>query len=211
MAQVGASPVVAAAMASPSPPRDATRTRTRTRSRSQPRARTPSASPRTDGAPSSEQRTTSSRAPSDNAHGSGSGGLAQYDITRRIGSGKFSVVYKARRKKDNSPCALKKVQVFDIKDAKARDKCLKEVKLLEALNHEARSPSPPHLPRIHPELFPAAPRDFGALAVRGPPPRVARGGGGGGGGTGARTHSGASPRCAPSPPAAYHPLLPLVL
>ena len=46
------------------------------------------------------------------------GPLANYEIQRRIGSGKFSVVYKARRLKDNSVCALKKVQVFDIKDAK---------------------------------------------------------------------------------------------
>lgn len=48
------------------------------------------------------------------------GPLANYEIQRRIGSGKFSVVYKARRLKDNSVCALKKVQVFDIKDAKVR-------------------------------------------------------------------------------------------
>jgi NIMA (never in mitosis gene a)-related kinase len=66
----------------------------------------------------------------------GSGQLAKYEIMRRIGSGKFSVVYKARRHEDSSICALKKVQVFDIKDAKAREKCLKEVKLLEALHHE---------------------------------------------------------------------------
>ena len=64
------------------------------------------------------------------------GPLANYEIQRRIGSGKFSVVYKARKLKDNSVCALKKVQVFDIKDAKAREKCLKEVKLLQELRHE---------------------------------------------------------------------------
>jgi serine/threonine protein kinase len=72
--------------------------------------------------------------------------LAEYDIQRRIGSGKFSVVYKAKRVKDSSVCALKKVQVFDIKDEKARDKCLKEVKLLEALRHE-------HIIRYHDSFF----------------------------------------------------------
>jgi len=68
--------------------------------------------------------------------GEGPSRLASYEIQRRIGSGKFSVVYKARRLENNSVCALKKVQVFDIKDAKARDKCLKEVKLLQELRHE---------------------------------------------------------------------------
>jgi len=70
------------------------------------------------------------------AQGEGPSRLASYEIQRRIGSGKFSVVYKARRLENNSVCALKKVQVFDIKDAKARDKCLKEVKLLQELRHE---------------------------------------------------------------------------
>ena len=64
------------------------------------------------------------------------GDLAKYDIQRRIGSGKFSVVYRAKRLADKSVCALKKIQVFDIKDEKSRTKCLKEVKLLEALRHE---------------------------------------------------------------------------
>ena len=62
--------------------------------------------------------------------------LDDYEILRRIGSGKFSVVYKARRKADGHILALKKVQVFDIKDTKAREKCLKEVKLLQNLKHE---------------------------------------------------------------------------
>lgn len=64
------------------------------------------------------------------------GDLAKYDIQRRIGSGKFSVVYRAKRLADKSVCALKKIQVFDIKDEKSRTKCLQEVKLLEALRHE---------------------------------------------------------------------------
>lgn len=57
-------------------------------------------------------------APQQGQGGAATGPLANYEIQRRIGSGKFSVVYKARKLKDNSVCALKKVQVFDIKDAK---------------------------------------------------------------------------------------------
>ena len=89
-----------------------------------------------------------------NGHGGGeaaiapTGQLAKYEIMKRIGSGKFSVVYKARKKggKTDSICAIKKVQVFDIKDAKAREKCLKEVKLLESLDHE-------HIVRYHDSFF----------------------------------------------------------
>eukprot|EP01052_Picozoa_sp_SAG31_P050331 SAG31_NODE_11438_length_1030_cov_1.455424_1_plen_230_part_01 len=86
--------------------------------------------------------------------GGATGQLAQYEILKRIGSGKFSVVYKARRQSSSGPngsgaavpIAIKKVQVFDIKDAGAREKCLKEVKLLEALDH-------PHIIQYHDSFF----------------------------------------------------------
>lgn len=65
---------------------------------------------------------------------SANGPLANYEIQRRIGSGKFSVVYKARRLKDNSVCALKKVQVFDIKDAKVRCRAAPKLILHDGTN-----------------------------------------------------------------------------
>jgi len=61
--------------------------------------------------------------------------LADYEIIKAIGKGKFSVVYRARRKSDDVLCALKKIAIFDMMDQKARDKCLKEVRILQNLSH----------------------------------------------------------------------------
>ena len=63
-----------------------------------------------------------------------------YRILKPIGQGKFSIVYKAERILDNLPVAIKiikviKTQIFDMMDPKQRDKCLKEVSLLESLKH----------------------------------------------------------------------------
>lgn len=55
------------------------------------------------------------------------GSLDDYDVLKPIGKGKFSVVYKAVRKHDAQPVALKKIAIFDMMDAKAREKTLKEV------------------------------------------------------------------------------------
>ena len=66
----------------------------------------------------------------------GSGSLADYVVEKAIGKGHFSVVHRAVRKSDHKRVALKKVQIFDMMDAKARDRCLKEVQLLQTL--------PPH-------------------------------------------------------------------
>ena len=63
----------------------------------------------------------------------GNGRLDDYVIEKAIGRGHFSVVHRAVRKSDNRKVALKKVQIFDMMDAKARDRCLKEVKLLQTL------------------------------------------------------------------------------
>ena len=52
-----------------------------------------------------------------------------------IGAGKFSVVFKAEREEDNLGVALKLIKIFDMNDAKQREKCLKEVQLLQNLNH----------------------------------------------------------------------------
>lgn len=54
-------------------------------------------------------------------------------IEKRIGKGQFSVVYRARSKTDGSVVALKKVQIFDMMDAKARVDCIKETNLLQVL------------------------------------------------------------------------------
>jgi NIMA (never in mitosis gene a)-related kinase len=56
------------------------------------------------------------------------GTMADYEVIKPIGKGKFSVVYRAKRIKDEQLVALKKVAIFDMMDEKARDKCLKEVK-----------------------------------------------------------------------------------
>ena len=49
-----------------------------------------------------------------------------YEIIKPIGKGKFAVVYRAQRISDGETVALKRISV-DMIDAKARDKCLKEV------------------------------------------------------------------------------------
>lgn len=57
-----------------------------------------------------------------------------YEIIKPIGKGKFAVVYRARRRSDGETVALKRISV-DMIDQKARDKCLKEVRLLQSLDH----------------------------------------------------------------------------
>ncbi len=59
-----------------------------------------------------------------------------YEIGKPIGKGKFSIVYKAIRKADGVAVALKKINIFDITDDRSREKCLKEVKLVQSLAHE---------------------------------------------------------------------------
>lgn len=61
--------------------------------------------------------------------------LSVFEIDRKIGKGQFSVVYRARCKTDNSIVALKKIQIFEMTDAKARLDCMKEINLLQQLNH----------------------------------------------------------------------------
>ena len=59
--------------------------------------------------------------------------IASLAVEKRIGKGQFSVVYRARSKADGSVVALKKVQIFDMMDAKARVDCIKETNLLQVL------------------------------------------------------------------------------
>jgi len=72
------------------------------------------------------------------------GKLENYEIDKKIGKGQFSVVYRARciaaainsssdgNGEDDVPVvALKKVQIFEMMDAKARLDCMKEIQLLQ--------------------------------------------------------------------------------
>ncbi|XP_015243363.1 serine/threonine-protein kinase Nek7 [Cyprinodon tularosa] len=65
----------------------------------------------------------------------GHNSLANFHIEKKIGRGQFSEVYRARYLLDNTSVALKKIQIFDLMDAKARQDCIKEIDLLKQLNH----------------------------------------------------------------------------
>ena len=58
------------------------------------------------------------------------GTLSDYDVLKAIGKGKFSVVFRAKRRSDGCLVAVKKVNLFDIGDDKKREKCLKEVRYI---------------------------------------------------------------------------------
>ncbi len=57
--------------------------------------------------------------------------LSDFEIGRRIGKGQFSVVYRVRCKIDQQMVALKKVQLYEMTDVKARNDCMKEIQLLQ--------------------------------------------------------------------------------
>ncbi|KAJ8384878.1 hypothetical protein AAFF_G00196860 [Aldrovandia affinis] len=61
--------------------------------------------------------------------------LANFRIEKKIGRGQFSEVYKAMYLLEGKQVALKKVQIFEMMDAKARQDCIKEIDLLKQLNH----------------------------------------------------------------------------
>lgn len=61
--------------------------------------------------------------------------IQNYEIIKPLGKGKFSIVYMAKRLTDDSMCALKKINIFDMMVPKQREKCLKEVRLLQSLDH----------------------------------------------------------------------------
>lgn len=60
--------------------------------------------------------------------------FGEYEVIKSIGKGKFAVVYRARKLGSEEAVALKKISV-DMMDSKAREKCLKEVRLLQSLDH----------------------------------------------------------------------------
>mmetsp|Transcript_11598 Transcript_11598/g.27036 ORF Transcript_11598/g.27036 Transcript_11598/m.27036 type:complete len:778 (-) Transcript_11598:102-2435(-) len=61
--------------------------------------------------------------------------IQNYEIQKPLGKGKFSVVYMAKRLSDELMCALKKINIFDMMVPKQREKCMKEVRLLQSLDH----------------------------------------------------------------------------
>jgi len=62
--------------------------------------------------------------------------IQNYEIIKPLGKGKFSIVYMAKRLSDGLMCALKKINIFDMMVPKQREKCLKEVRLLQSLDHK---------------------------------------------------------------------------
>lgn len=59
------------------------------------------------------------------------GSLDGFTIDRKIGKGQFSVVYRAKAVHNHETVALKKVQIFEMMDSKARLDCMKEIQLLQ--------------------------------------------------------------------------------
>ena len=58
-----------------------------------------------------------------------------YDVGKPVGKGKFATVYKATRVADGEVVALKALAIFDVMDARSREKCLREIKLVQSLDH----------------------------------------------------------------------------
>lgn len=61
--------------------------------------------------------------------------LSRFKIEKKIGRGQFSEVYKALDEKHGHHVALKKIGIFEMMDAKARLDCIKEINLLQQLDH----------------------------------------------------------------------------
>ncbi|CAA92169.2 Serine/threonine-protein kinase nekl-3 [Caenorhabditis elegans] len=61
--------------------------------------------------------------------------LELFIIEKKIGKGQFSEVFRAQCTWVDLHVALKKIQVFEMVDQKARQDCLKEIDLLKQLNH----------------------------------------------------------------------------
>jgi serine/threonine protein kinase len=62
---------------------------------------------------------------------------SKYEIVSQtpLGTGKFSVVFKARRVSDGAPVALKRMQIFDVLDSADRAQLEHEATLLQRLAH----------------------------------------------------------------------------
>ena len=60
---------------------------------------------------------------------------SRFTIEKKIGAGQFSEVYKAHDLVTGEFVALKKICIFEMMDARARLDCMKEINLLQQLNH----------------------------------------------------------------------------
>ena len=60
---------------------------------------------------------------------------AAYTLGGAIGKGKFATVYRATRLRDGAEVAVKEIALFDVADARSREKCLKEIRLIQHLEH----------------------------------------------------------------------------
>ncbi|KAF4521842.1 hypothetical protein B566_EDAN003716 [Ephemera danica] len=60
---------------------------------------------------------------------------SQLELEKRVGRGQFSEVFRARVRATGEQVALKRVRIFELADAKARADCLKEIALLQRLDH----------------------------------------------------------------------------
>ena len=58
-----------------------------------------------------------------------------YDVGPFLGRGKFATVFRATRRADGKTVALKKISL-DALDARSRDKCLSEIRIVQTLNHD---------------------------------------------------------------------------
>ena len=58
--------------------------------------------------------------------------LNEYEVGKLCGKGKFSTVYKAKRKVDNLTVAVKKIAV-DVMDRKEVETCMQEAMLLKSV------------------------------------------------------------------------------
>ncbi|RWS23113.1 serine/threonine-protein kinase Nek7-like isoform X2 [Leptotrombidium deliense] len=63
------------------------------------------------------------------------GCLSNFAIEKKIGKGQFSEVIKAKCLQTGETVALKKISIFEMMDAKSRIDCIKEINLLQQLDH----------------------------------------------------------------------------
>ncbi|KAG2445744.1 hypothetical protein HXX76_000350 [Chlamydomonas incerta] len=63
------------------------------------------------------------------------GTLADYQLDRLLGRGKYSQVYLARETRTGQMVAIKRVEIFDMMDPVSRQACVKEVKILQNVEH----------------------------------------------------------------------------
>jgi NIMA (never in mitosis gene a)-related kinase len=71
----------------------------------------------------------------DSASAALSGDITNYEFNRRVGKGQFSEVYQAKYLPTGEQVALKKIAIFEMLDAKTRLDCIKEINLLQQLDH----------------------------------------------------------------------------